>query len=75
MKNAFYFILEALFVLKIKLHGIIAYCPVFLPNRKTLEKQKLNSSRSTLFHMNTRVSLKYFVNDCNVNFKIYDVRT
>ena len=69
MKNAFYFILEALFVL------IIAYCPVFLPNRKTLEKQKLNSSRSTLFHMNTRVSLKYFVNDCKVNFNIYDVRT
>ena len=30
---------------------------------KTLEKQKLNFSRSTLFHMNSRVCLKYFVHD------------
>ena len=28
------------------------------------EKQKLNFSRSALFHMKTRVCLKYFVNDC-----------
>ena len=28
---------------------------------KTLEKKKLNFSRSALFHMKTRVSLKYFV--------------
>ena len=27
------------------------------------EKQKLNFSRSELFHMKTRVCLKYFVND------------
>ena len=32
--------------------------------KKTLEKQKLNFSHSALFHMKTRVSLKYFVNDC-----------
>ena len=30
-----------------------------------LEKQKLNFSRSALFHRKTRVSLKYFVNDCS----------
>ena len=32
---------------------------------KTLEKQKLNFSRSVLFNMKTRVSLKYFVNNSN----------
>ena len=31
---------------------------------KTLEKSKLNFSSSAIFHMKTRVSLKYFVNDC-----------
>ena len=31
---------------------------------KNFEKQKLNFSRSALFHMKTRVNLKYFVNDC-----------
>ena len=31
---------------------------------KSLEKQEVNFSRSTLFHMKTRVDLKYFVNDC-----------
>ena len=31
---------------------------------KSYEKQKLNFSCSALFHMKTRVSLKYFVNDC-----------
>ena len=30
---------------------------------KTLEKKILNT-RSALFHMKSRVSLKYFVNDC-----------
>ena len=43
---------------------------------KTLEKQKLNFSRSALFHMKTRVSLKYLVNDCrylNMMPKTYDV--
>ena len=32
---------------------------------KTLEKQKLNFSRIALFHIKTRLSLKYFVNDCS----------
>ena len=32
--------------------------------RKSSEKHKLKFFRSTLFHMKTRVSLKYFVNDC-----------
>ena len=31
---------------------------------KNLKKQTLNFSRSALFRMKTRVSLKYFVNDC-----------
>ena len=30
---------------------------------KTLDRQKLNFSPSALFHMKTRVSLNYFVND------------
>ena len=37
---------------------------ILLMLAKTLEKQKLNFSCSVLFHMKTRVSLKYFVNDC-----------
>ena len=36
---------------------------------KTPEKQKLNFSRSALFRMKTRVSLKYFVNDCRMGAK------
>ena len=38
---------------------------------KTIEKQKLNFSRSVLFHMKTRVFLIYFLHDCrcfSVNF-------
>ena len=35
---------------------------------KTLEKQELNFSRSALFHMKTRVSLRYFMNDCSYLF-------
>ena len=31
---------------------------------KTLEKQKLNFSCSAPFHMKTRASFKYFVNEC-----------
>ena len=31
---------------------------------KTSQKQQLNVSRSALFHMKNRVSLKYFVSDC-----------
>ena len=31
---------------------------------KTLEKEKLDFSRSALFHMKTRVSLIYSANDC-----------
>ena len=33
-------------------------------SKKLVEKQKLNFSRSALFHMKTRDKLKYFVNDC-----------
>ena len=33
---------------------------------KTLEKHKLNFSRSAQFHMKTRVSLKYFMNNCRL---------
>ena len=36
---------------------------------KTLEEQKLNFSRCALFHMKTRVSLKYFVSYCSKNQK------
>ena len=32
---------------------------------KTLEKQKLNFSRSALLHMKTGVNLKYFVAGCS----------
>ena len=38
---------------------------------ETIEKQKLNFSRSVLFHMKTRVFLIYFLRDCrcfSVNF-------
>ena len=34
------------------------------PN-KTLEKQKFNFSRSALFHMKTRISLKFQIWNCN----------
>ena len=37
---------------------------------KNLEKQKLNFSRSALFYMKARVSLKYFVHDCSWGFEI-----
>ena len=33
-------------------------------NKNLQQKQKFNFSRSALFHMKTRVYLKYFVNDC-----------
>ena len=42
---------------KIKILSILA---------KALEKQKLNFSRSELFRMETRISLKYFVNGCSM---------
>ena len=54
------------------LHRSITQCPVFLPKRKFCQyqqkapwKYKLNFSCSTLFHMKTRVFLKYFVRACN----------
>ena len=31
---------------------------------KTLEKQKSNFPHTAVFHMKTKASLKYFVNDC-----------
>ena len=36
----------------------------FVNTSKKLLKNKLNFSDDKLFHMKTRVSLKYFVNDC-----------
>ena len=55
----------------LKLRKIIGYCSVILPKyiffqywQKTPEKQKLNFSRSALFHMKTRNCLKHFVHDC-----------
>ena len=38
---------------------------VLLILAKTLEKQKLKFYCSALFHMKTRVGLKYFVSDCS----------
>ena len=38
---------------------------VLLILAKAFEKQKLNFSRGALFHMKTRVRLKYFVGDCS----------
>ena len=35
---------------------------------KTLATQKLNFSRIQLFHIKTRVSLKYIVNDCRIAY-------
>ena len=56
-----------------KPHRMIAQCPVPLPKRnfcqyqqKALEKEKLNFSDCALFHMKTRVSLKYFVSYCRL---------
>ena len=37
---------------------------------KNLEKQKLNFSGSALFHMETRVSPKCFVNGCGYNYRM-----
>ena len=36
---------------------------LILTSKKIFEKQKLNFSRSALFHMKTRLTLKCFVND------------
>ena len=36
-------------------------------SKKLLKKQKLNIPRSALFHMETRISLKHFVNGCSNN--------
>ena len=59
---------------------MIAQYPVFLPKwkfcqyqLKTIEKQKLNFPRSALFHMETRVSLKYFVNGSRCIFRIFNL--
>ena len=38
-----------------------------LTPKKTLEKQKLNFSPSALFHLKTRVSRKYCLNDCRTH--------
>ena len=36
----------------------------FVNTRKIVPKNRLNFSHGTLFHMKTRVTLKYFVTDC-----------
>ena len=33
--------------------------------KKKVSKQKINFSHSPLFHMKTKICLKYFVNDCS----------
>ena len=52
-----------------KFHGMIAQYPIYFANtsKKILEKQKIKhfSQRSALFHMKTRVNLRYFDIDCN----------
>ena len=35
-------------------------------SKNLLKKRKLNFSRSALFHMENRVCVKYFVNDCRL---------
>ena len=40
---------------------------IFSVLAKSPEKQNLNLSHSALFHMKSRVHLKYFVNDCRLN--------
>ena len=56
-----------------KLRRIIAQFPVFLPNSKFCQyqqkpslKQISNFSLSVLFHMKTKVCLKYFVRGCSI---------
>ena len=61
-----------------KLHRIVASCFALLPKSKFCQYQQKYSEkqnffsvfRSTLFHMKTRVSLKYFVNGCRLNYNI-----
>ena len=47
--------------------GLIPYFLIATQSfwQKTPEDQKLNFSRRALFHKKTRVSLRYFVNDCS----------
>ena len=59
-------------------HRIVAYYPVYLPKWKfcqykwkTVQKLKLNFSRSALFHTNTKVCLIYFGQDCGENTKYF----
>ena len=46
------------------MHSLPAKRKILLILAKSSWKQKLKSSRSALFCLKTRVSLKYFVNDC-----------
>ena len=55
-----------------KLTRMINQCSALVPKRKvfyyqpkTTEKEKLNHCRMALFHMKTRVCLKYSLNDCS----------
>ena len=62
---------------------MIAHCPVPLLKGEFCQyqqnpfgKQKSNFSQSALFHMKTKVSLEYFVNDCKLfpsQSKIYTI--
>ena len=45
--------------------SVSAKMKILLILPKILEKQKINFSRSVLFCMKTRVSLKHFVNACS----------
>ena len=50
-----------------KSYRMISYFPVFVPKMKIflkLEKSSLNFTRSALFLMKIKVSLKYFINGC-----------
>ena len=49
--------------------SVSAKMKILLILPKILEKQKINFSRSALFCMKTRVSLKHFVNACSNSSK------
>ena len=54
--------------------SLLGKMKILLILAKTLEKQKLSFSCSALFHMKTKVSLKYFVNGCSSSFNLFGPR-
>ena len=44
--------------------------PHELPNDETVQKLKLNFSRSVLFHTNIKICLIYFGQDCSIWFDV-----